>query len=207
MPKAFSEKQKERIRARLLEAGKGALNRGGLKAVVIDDIAGEAGISKGSFYAFFPSREDFILSVFEAWETEYRGALIRMVSEGKDSPREKLERFFKGAFSIFEREPGLAKIRFTDVGLLVEALPPERLSAHQANDQTVLERTFSQWAEDGLLDPSTLAALPGIGSALFCIAMHKEDFPEGSFGPACDLVAEALAMRIAAKDTGKGDAI
>ncbi len=206
MPKGFNESQKERIRVRLLEAGKRALNRGGLKAVVVEDIAGEAGISKGSFYAFFHSREDFILSVFEEWETEYRGALIRMVSEGEGSPREKLERFFKGAFSIFEREPGLAKIRFTDVGHLIEALPPERLAAHQANDQTVLERTFKQWAEEGLLDPSTIAALPGIGSALFCIAMHKEDFPEGSFGPACDLIAEALAMRIAVQNAGEGDA-
>jgi AcrR family transcriptional regulator len=36
----------------------------------------ETGISKGNFYSFFPSREDFILSVLESRGSEYRGALL-----------------------------------------------------------------------------------------------------------------------------------
>ncbi len=204
MPKAFNESERERIRSRLIEAGKRTLNRGGMKGVVIDDIARGAGISKGSFYSFFPSREDFILSVFEAWESEYREALIRTVTESAGSPREKMERFFKGAFALIEREPGLSRIGLKDVERLVEALPPERLAAHQANDNKVLETTFAEWFSRGLLDPAAAEAMHGLVAALFLIAMHKEDFPAGTYEPTINLVAEALAMRIASGGE-KGD--
>ena len=110
MPKAFNETERARITARLIAAGKRIINQVGVRLLVVDDIAREAGISKGSFYSFYPSREDFILSIFESWESEYRGALIREVVEGEGSARERIERFFLGTFEILEREPGLAHL-------------------------------------------------------------------------------------------------
>ena len=88
-----------------LAAGKRILNAAGIRLLVVDDVAREAGISKGSFYSFYPSREEFILSIFESWETEYRGALIKEVTSGTGTPRERIERFFLGAFEILERRP------------------------------------------------------------------------------------------------------
>jgi AcrR family transcriptional regulator len=73
MPKAFSDTERERIKAKLIKAGQSLINRMGLRHFCVDDAARAAAISKGSFYSFFPSREEFILSVFEAWEAEYRG--------------------------------------------------------------------------------------------------------------------------------------
>ena len=67
MPKAFSEEERKRIRARLIAAGKRNINKVGVRLFSIDEITREASISKGSFYSFYPSREDFILSVFESW--------------------------------------------------------------------------------------------------------------------------------------------
>jgi AcrR family transcriptional regulator len=205
MPRAFNENERAKIRERLIAAGKKSLNRSGTRLLVVDDIAREAGISKGSFYSFFPSREDFILSVFEAWENEHRGALIREVSEGGGTPRQKLERFFRGAFAIVEREPGLAKLGFGEIERLIEGLPPERVAAHQAQDEEVLGRTFAAWVAEGLVDEEAMGALPGLISALFTIAMHKEDFREGSYGAAIGLISEALAMRLAAGPKGGGE--
>jgi AcrR family transcriptional regulator len=205
MPRAFNEEEKKFIRLRLIEAGKRSINRAGIKALVVDDVARDAGISKGSFYSFFPSREDFILSVFEAWEIEYRGDLIRRISEGQGTARERLARFFIGAFEIIDKEPGLCHLAYKDIERLIECLPPERIAAHQANDERVLERTFADWAGRGLIDSGILDALPGIASALFTIAIHKDDFPPGSYEPATKLIAEALAMRIAPEGRGEGD--
>lgn len=189
---------------RLIEAGKRRIGQGGIKGLVVDDIARDAGISKGSFYSFYPSREDFILSVFEVWEIEYRGELIRRVSEGGGTARERMERFFSGAFEIMEREPGLSRLGSKDIERLIEGLPPERIAAHQANDERVLERTFAQWIEKGYVDPAVMDALPGIVSAIFSMAMHKDDFPPGSYGRAARLIAEALAMRIAPSEKERG---
>lgn len=197
MPKAFSPPDRARIQAKLLAAGKRVLNAAGIRLLVVDDVAREAGISKGSFYSFYPSREEFILSIFESWETEYRGALIKEVTSGTGTPRERIERFFLGAFEILERQPGLAKLGMKDIQTIIERLPPERIAAHQAEDDRVLKETFGKWTTEGLLDPAASAALRGLVPALFSIAMHKDDFPPDSYHPTVKLIAEALAMRIA----------
>lgn len=205
MPRAFSESERERIRSKLIAVGKRLLNKAGVRLLVVDDIAREAGISKGSFYSFYPSREDFILSVFESWEVEYRGALLREFSSGGGTVREKLERFFLGAFQILEREPGLANLGMKDIQIIIDRLPPERIAAHQAADNKVLEETFGHWVEEGFLPPDILPAFRGLVAALFSIALHREDFPAGSYPVTVKLIAEALAMRIAAGAGEEGE--
>ncbi len=205
MPRAFTEKERALITGRLIAAGKSLINKVGLRLLVVDDIARAAGISKGSFYSFFPSREDFILSVFESWEQEYRGTLLREVVEGSGTARERMERFLLGSFEILEREPGLAGLSLPELQMLIERLPAERLAAHQAADTRVLEETFGSWVETGLLDPGLIDAVRGLIPALFSIAMHKDDFPPGSYKPAVKLISEGIAMRIAsgAKTAGR----
>jgi len=204
MPRAFTESEREKLEAKLVGVGKKLVNRLGIRRLSVDDVVKEVGISKGSFYSFFPSREDFILSVFESWETEYRGRLLKEVTESAGSPRERMERFFIGAFEIIEREPGLATLGLKDIETIIERLPPERLARHQANDSRVLEETFERWGAQGVIDPAMLVAMRGLIPALFSIAMHKDDFPAGTYQPTVRLLAEALALRICSgpNDTG-----
>ena len=200
MPKAFSKTEREAIRARLIAAGKRIINQAGIRLLVVDDVAREAGISKGSFYSFYPSREDFILTVFESWETEYRGALLREVEDGGRTPRERIHRFFVGMFEMLEREPGLARIGVRETRTILDRLPPERIAVHQAEDNRVLAETFGRWVAEGLLGKDVAEAFRGLVPALFAVAMHREDFPPGSYQPAVRLIAEALAMRIASSE-------
>jgi AcrR family transcriptional regulator len=197
MPRAFSTIEQEQIRAKLLASGKRLINKIGMKRLTIDDLVREASISKGSFYSFYPSREDFILSVFESWEAEYRGELLREVKEGEGSSKDRIERFILGAFRIMEREPGLMQMRPRDIEALVERLPPERVAAHQAKDDSVLQDAFAAWGQAGLIDMGIAQGLQGLAAALFSIAVHRDDFPAGSFEPTVRLLAEALALRIA----------
>ena len=155
-----------------------------MRLLVIDDVARESGISKGSFYSFFPSREDYILSIFESWGRRIsRQAPCRNHGRGKARPVHDWSVFFMESFGMLDREPGLAAMNSTDVQRLMEALPPERLAAHQENDTQVLENAFAEWMKNGLIDAEALASLPGLVTALFSIALHKEDFPAGTYGP------------------------
>jgi AcrR family transcriptional regulator len=207
MPRAFSEKERQLIESKLIAAGKSLINKVGLRLLVVDDIAREAGISKGSFYTFFPSREDFILSVFESWEAEYRGALVRQVTEGSGTAQERIERFLVGTFEILAREPGLAKLGLKDIQTIIERLPPQRLAAHQAADSRVLAETFSLWVESGIIGADLVMAFQGLIPALFSIAMHREDFPPGSYAPAVKLIAEAIALRLTTRMQRTGEEI
>ncbi len=205
MPKAFSESERERIRERMIEAGKLAINARGIKGVVIDDIAREGGISKGSFYSFFPSREDFILSVLESWEKKYRAPLLAEVNAGGGTPKERLERFFLSALEIFDREPGLAKLGMNEMALLIERLPPERVKAHQAEDARAVSSTLADWVQRGLISEVDLPGLSGVLNSLFAIAIHRKDYPAGTYEPTVRLIAEGLAMRLAKKGENDGE--
>lgn len=203
MPRAFKEHERDRLRARLIEAGKDLMNRLGYKSLTVEDAAREAGISKGSFYSFFVSKEDFVLSVFEAWESQYRNALIAQVSSGSGTPRERLQRFFAEAMAILGREPGMARLGMGEILRIMERLPPERLEAHQAADAKVAAEAVAGWVSSGLLSPEDAPALSGVFSALFVLAVHRGDFAPGTYEATSGLIAEALAMRLAGR---KGEA-
>jgi AcrR family transcriptional regulator len=196
MPKAFTKTERERIKVRLLEAGQASLRRVGMKLLSIDDVAHEAGISKGSFYSFFSSREDFILSVFETWERAYRSEVFDGMLQGPGSPRERLELFIAKVLGIFEREPMLARLGMVEIAQLMERLPPERMAAHQEADSRALAEAIGAWVEAGIVAAEDVPALGGIMMALFAIAIQQKDFPAGSYEPAVRLIAEALAMRL-----------
>lgn len=196
MPRAFNDEERARIRAGLIEAGKKLINCRGVRLLSVDDAAREAGISKGSFYSFFPSREDFILSVLEAWEAEHRGRLLADLAAGEGELRERLERFFLAAFEILEREPGLAKLGFKDIEPVIARLPAERIAAHKANDERVLAEAFASWAKRDAVGAETMGSLGGLGMAVFMLAIHREDFPAGSYGQVTRILARALAREL-----------
>lgn len=199
MPRAFSEDEKSRLRNRLLEAGKRLINRQGARNLRVDELAREAGIAKGSFYAFFPSREDFILTVLEAWEAQHRHSLLGRVLDKADRPREALQDLFAEAFSLLEQEPGLVRLGFKEVELLKERLPPERIVLHQAKDEAVLTKALGAWVEAGILQVKDLPAMEGLFMAIFVLALHREDFPPGTWAAMTPLLSEALALRLTEK--------
>ena len=197
MPRAFSEAEQAQIRARLIEAGKRQIVAFGMRRLVIDEVTREAGISKGSFYSFFPSREDFSLSVFEAWEEAFRSTLFSQLAESGENPRRRLEAFIVEAFALFQREPGLLRVRPRDIEDLALRLPPERLAKHQAADRDDLERAFASWGAAGLIGPEGREALPALIPLIFALALHRDDFPAGSFEPMLRLLASSLAAGLA----------
>lgn len=199
MPKGFNEEDRNRINSRLIQAGKKLINTAGLRAIVIDDVVREAGISKGSFYSFYPSREDFILSILESWETEHRERLFDSMLNFKGSAKEALEHFFLGLIEMLEQEPGLARLSFTEIDRIIERLPQERMTQHEANDTRVMKEAFTAWIERGIIKPEAIEALKGIPVALFTLAMHREDFPEGTYKATIHRIVSALAENLAAE--------
>jgi AcrR family transcriptional regulator len=195
MPKPFNEADRARIRGRLLSAGQSIINRGGLRTLTVAQVADEAGIAKGSFYAFFPSREDFVLSVFEVWEAEFRTELLTHLATPGRSVRDRWEAFFRGTFALLDREPGLAAMNSREVALLMERLPPERLAAHQEADRLTFEQALGSLIATGVLAPADAPAFPGVVMALFAAVVFRDQFPPGSWGPAAELTAQALALR------------
>jgi AcrR family transcriptional regulator len=80
MPKAFSEREKELITARLLEEGHKLFATYGLKKTNVEEIAAAAGVSKGAFYLFYDSKEAFFMDVVEQVERRYRQEILAEIA-------------------------------------------------------------------------------------------------------------------------------
>jgi TetR/AcrR family transcriptional regulator, transcriptional repressor for nem operon len=81
-------------REELIRVGLKALLANGYDGVGIGPILAEAGVPKGSFYHFFPSKEAFACAVLEAYAEHYRQSLAVLLTDTTQSPRQRLEAYF-----------------------------------------------------------------------------------------------------------------
>lgn len=65
MPRIFSEQERRIIRTKLLQAGIRELEHKPYRSILVDSIAAEAGIAKGTFYNFFPSKEAYFYEIMQ----------------------------------------------------------------------------------------------------------------------------------------------
>jgi AcrR family transcriptional regulator len=75
-----------------METALEVLASGGSAKLRVDQIARALGVTKGSFYAHFKSREDFLLSVVKYWDDEYNHRVKRIVKASGGSARDQLRR-------------------------------------------------------------------------------------------------------------------
>src|SRR5215469_1360924 len=54
----YSPEHRAQVRDRIVSSARRLFNRRGFNAVSIDDVMGEAGLTRGSFYAYFDSKSD-----------------------------------------------------------------------------------------------------------------------------------------------------
>jgi TetR/AcrR family transcriptional repressor of nem operon len=91
-------------RTRLLEAGSTVIRAKGYTATTVDDICAEAGVTKGSFFHHFKSKEDLVLGAVEHWnqwtEAVFTGADYRRL----DDPLQRLLGYIDLRSAILDRE-------------------------------------------------------------------------------------------------------
>ncbi len=77
MPRRFSEDEEIRIRTALWESARAIMGMRGVRKTSIDELVHAAGIAKGSFYRFYPSKEALALEILAEWEREFHEGIAR----------------------------------------------------------------------------------------------------------------------------------
>lgn len=81
------------VRSRLLAAGQELLHKRGFAASGVKDITDAAGVPKGSFYAYFPSKEAFAAAILEHHWADIEARLLPLL-EADGPAQERIRRFF-----------------------------------------------------------------------------------------------------------------
>ncbi len=196
MPRAHTPAERDRIRERLLQAGRDGFTRVGLSKLTIADLARDAGIGKGSFYQFFASKEELFLAVQEQEEAAFKAALVREL-EGAGSGRAAVRTLLLATATRLDEHPFLR--RLLDPETLAELtlrVPPERLAAHQAADRCYFEALLRTWQRRGWLRPEVDVGVAfDVLSAIFAITLQRELLGAEATHRALVEITEAVATR------------
>ena len=88
---------------RLIHTAVGLIRARSYAAVSVDDLCRGAGVRKGSFYHFFPSKRDLALAALDSWWESTRTELLEPTLESGESPLARITRVFERVVGQQER--------------------------------------------------------------------------------------------------------
>ena len=193
MPKAFSERERELIRARLIAAGDQQFSAHGLKKTNIDELARAARISKGAFYLFYGSKEALFMDVMEEVERRYRADFLAVVDRPGPSPRARLLAVLKAGFDLLNSTPILRYFNGGDYDWLLRGVPPEKLQAHLASDQAFFETLVARCQAAGIPIVVPPQAIGRLLYPLVLARMHADSLGTAEVSRSVDVLLELVA--------------
>jgi len=195
MPRAFTAVEKEKIRAKLLEAGRACFLRYGLKKTTIEDVVQPAGIAKSSFYLFFESKEALYVEVIMA---EMPAMMDRLMSAsfGKtEDTRDALIRLMKAIVHEIETNE-LTRILLDDpmeIERLAVGLDFEGIMARSAAMFAPLFDEISRAQERGEMiggDPQQIIYSLGL---IKLLPVNRDRVPKDLYGAMLDFAPRVIA--------------
>jgi AcrR family transcriptional regulator len=163
---------------RILEAASRLFYEQGVRAVGVEAIADEAGVTKKTLYDCFGSKEDLILAYLRARDELWRATLVRHVTEHAGTPVERLLATFDALGDwMRERNPRGCAL----VNAFVE-LPVDHPGQQVARDQKawLLGYLSAAAAEAHAPDPDALASQLLILHEGACIANSMSSVQEAA---------------------------
>ncbi len=129
-------------RERLIDTAVGLIRARSYASVSVDDLCRNAGVRKGSFYHFFPSKRDLALATLDAWWEGTRSEVLEPAFQPDVPPLQRIER----AFQRSVRQQALTKQRNGHfLGCPFGNLALE-LAAQDETMRLRLEATFGRFA-------------------------------------------------------------
>lgn len=106
MPR-ISEQARSDRRQRLVDAAWACLRERGYRDLAVDDVCDAAGVSKGSFYGYFESKQDLLVALID----EEAAALDKVASELADADATGVERLRLFARAILREADDPARVQ------------------------------------------------------------------------------------------------
>jgi len=127
-------------RGRILDAATTLIHDRGYAAVSVSEICSAAGLKKGSFYHFFPSKLELVLETIDHYAQGHRSTVTAMMN-APGTARDKLRTMFEGV-------GGGTKACETECGA-IRGCPIGNLALEMAHREPAiaqkLRQVFSQW--------------------------------------------------------------
>ncbi len=106
----------------ILDAARTVFSRDGYSACSVEDVAGEAGIAKGTIYLYFKSKEELYLAALVR-DIRAFGAKARAEMEDEPGLRKKIEAFLRVRLEYCRAHQDFLRIYLTEYGSMCAVTP------------------------------------------------------------------------------------
>ena len=168
---AFSDFETEQIRKALLRETRRHAVTLGMRKTSVDQLTQAVGISKGSFYKFYESKELLFFAVLEDIHAELYAVVDRALHENIDLP--PAERVAKAILAVCERmsDTGVMTFIENDVTSLLQRLPENIKAEHYHDDETHIRALLE---ENDLIPKGGAELATATVRGLILTISHKE---------------------------------
>ena len=168
---AFSDFETEQIRKVLLRETRRHAVTLGMRKTSVDQLTQAVGISKGSFYKFYESKELLFFAVLEDIHAELYAVADRALHENIDLP--PAERVAKAILAVCERmsDTGVMTFIENDVTSLLQRLPENIKAEHYHDDETHIRALLE---ENDLITKGGAELATATVRGLILTISHKE---------------------------------
>jgi AcrR family transcriptional regulator len=110
---ARAARMRQERKAQVVAAATRRIASQGYVNTSVADVIDEAGISRGTFYLYFASREALFEEIVDRFVSEIEG-VIEVVTLNDDAPAEKVLANFRRAIELLVENPDLTKVLFRE---------------------------------------------------------------------------------------------
>ena len=201
MPPPFTEKEKNRLRRKMLRTARSLFARQGLKKTSLEDITNAAGIAKSTFYQFFESKEALFLELL-AEDGPAVEAQLRAELDQAATARDGIARLLRAIVHELETN-ALTRRMLThpdELQVLVEYATPEQLAASNNNGLALIV----PYLQAGQRVGAVIAGDPGLYarviSAVTLLTLHRDKIGEDQYDAVLNTLIDLLARALTTPD-------
>jgi AcrR family transcriptional regulator len=205
-PSAPRSQKGVRTRARLLDAAKEVFEEDGFLEARISDIAERAGLSHGSFYHYFDSKEEIFREVAESVEEQLSAPLggVILDPESQATPQDRIREALRRHLESYRREARIIGV-IEQMARYDKEINAVRLKRHDRYSQQVAAsiRSLQQHGlADPDLDPKIASAALGAMTSRFPEMWLVQGAVTCSFDRAVDQLAKIFVNALGLTDEG-----
>ncbi len=158
MPAVFSEQARAEIRRRLQQEAAAQLAEKPYSKIKIEDLAKAAGISKGAFYKFYPTKELFFYELLRQLHEQLYSPVLEKFTQGTGDPAAD----FCGCLLESCRSlqsSGLQRFWLEDSRQILAALPEGQREAQRQGEILIFRRFLARYGPLAVSEEEAMDAL------------------------------------------------
>lgn len=192
----FSNVKREEVRHNIQKASTDLFSRYGIKKTTIDDIVRAAGIGKGTFYLFYPSKEDLLFDLIrKGYSPRYE--FLQELEKADNMNAEDFKASFKLMIKKLAENPLLHILyQSGEEDFIVHVISHEKLEAHSKDDEYFIQTLLCIMRQKGFNPKQPPEIVNGLFHLIWLSLIYRDDISKNRFDEIMDLITDMVCQQL-----------